>query len=116
MGGAPCRLCRRGDGGRSHAARPRAGDGTEPGRPAGPDGHPRGEVSLSTTACLQGTHWSRVTTTTSVAGWLRAWGSLAMMKLCRREVVSSASMAEWERAWGTLAMMKLWRREVVSSE
>ena len=23
--------------------------------------------------------------------------------------------AEWLRAWGTLAMMKLWRREVVSS-
>ena len=72
MGGAPCRLCRRGDGRRSHAARPRAGDGTEPGRPAGPDGHPHREVSLSTTARLQGTHWSRVTTTTSVAGWLRA--------------------------------------------
>ena len=24
-------------------------------------------------------------------------------------------MAEWLRAWDTLAMMKLWRREVVSS-
>ena len=23
-------------------------------------------------------------------------------------------MAEWSRAWHTLAMMKLWRREVVS--
>ena len=27
----------------------------------------------------------------------------------------TASMAEWLRAWDTLAMMKLWRREVVSS-
>ena len=26
-----------------------------------------------------------------------------------------AHMAEWLRAWDTLAMMKLWRREVVSS-
>ena len=26
-----------------------------------------------------------------------------------------ASMVEWLRAWDTLAMMKLWRREVVSS-
>ena len=51
----------------------------------------------------------------SMAEWLRAWDTLAMMKLCRREVVSSASMAEWLRAWDTLAMMKLWRREVVSS-
>ena len=25
------------------------------------------------------------------------------------------SMAEWLRAWDTMAMMKLWRREVVSS-
>ena len=37
-----------------------------------------------------------------------------MMKLWRREVVSSASMDEWLRAWDTLVMMKLWRREVVS--
>ena len=50
----------------------------------------------------------------SVAEWLRAWDTSAMMKLRRREVVSSASMAEWLRAWDTLAMMKLWRREVVS--
>ena len=51
----------------------------------------------------------------SMAEWLRAWDTSAVMKLCRREVVSSASMAEWLRAWDTLAMMKLWRREVVSS-
>ena len=50
----------------------------------------------------------------STAEWLRAWDTWAMMKLWRREVVSSASMAEWLRAWDTLAMMKLWRREVVS--
>ena len=53
--------------------------------------------------------------TASMAEWLKAWDTLAMMKLWRREVVSSASMAEWLRAWDTLAMMKLWRREVVSS-
>ena len=29
--------------------------------------------------------------------------------------MSSASTAEWLNAWDTLAMMKLWRREVVSS-
>ena len=29
--------------------------------------------------------------------------TLAMMKLWRREVMSSASMAEWLRAWDTLA-------------
>ena len=29
--------------------------------------------------------------------------------------IETASMAEWLRAWDTLAMMKLWRREVVSS-
>ena len=29
-------------------------------------------------------------------------GHLAVMKLWRREVVSSASMAEWLRAWDTL--------------
>ena len=50
-----------------------------------------------------------------MAEWLRAWDTLAMMKLRRREVVSSASMAEWLWAWDTLATMKLWRREVVSS-
>ena len=50
-----------------------------------------------------------------MAEWLRAWDTLVMMKLRRREVVSSASMAEWLRAWDTLVMMKLWRREVVSS-
>ena len=32
-----------------------------------------------------------------------------------RMSAATASMAEWLRAWGTLAMMKLWRREVVSS-
>ena len=30
-------------------------------------------------------------------------------------IFKTASMAEWLRAWDTLAMMKLWRREVVSS-
>ena len=50
-----------------------------------------------------------------MAEWLRAWDILAMLKLWRRDVVSSASMAEWLRAWGTLAMLKLWRREVVRS-
>ena len=50
-----------------------------------------------------------------ISEWLRAWDTLAMMKLWRREVVSAASMAEWLRAWDTMAMMKLWRREVVSS-
>ena len=30
-------------------------------------------------------------------------GHLGMMKLWRREVVSSASMAKWLRAWDTLA-------------
>ena len=40
---------------------------------------------------------------------------LAMMKLRRREVMSTASMAEWLRAWDTLATMKLWRQEVASS-
>ena len=49
------------------------------------------------------------------AKWLRAWDTLATMKLWRREVVSSASMAEWVRAWDTSATMKLWRREVASS-
>ena len=29
--------------------------------------------------------------------------------------LAHASMAEWLRAWDTLATMKLWRREVVSS-
>ena len=29
--------------------------------------------------------------------------------------MSSASVAEWLRAWDTLATMKLWRREVLSS-
>ena len=29
--------------------------------------------------------------------------------------ITTASMAEWLRAWDTLATMKLWRREVVSS-
>ena len=37
-----------------------------------------------------------------MAEWLRAWDTLAMMKLWRREVVSSASRAEWLRAWDTL--------------
>ena len=32
-----------------------------------------------------------------------------------RKDIATASMAEWLRAWDTLAMMKLWRREVVSS-
>ena len=31
------------------------------------------------------------------------------------ETLVTASMAEWLRAWDTLAMMKLWRLEVVSS-
>ena len=57
----------------------------------------------------------RVPFIASMAEWLRAWDTSAMMQLWRREVVSSASMAEWLRAWDTLAMMKLWRREVVSS-
>ena len=38
-----------------------------------------------------------------------------MLKLWRREVVSSDSVAEWLRALDTLATMKLWRRAVVSS-
>ena len=42
-----------------------------------------------------------------MAEWLGARDTLAMMKLWRREVVSSASMAEWLRVWDTLAMMKL---------
>ena len=33
-----------------------------------------------------------------MAEWLRAWDTSAMMKLGRREVVSSASMAEWLKA------------------
>ena len=32
-----------------------------------------------------------------------------------RAHASVLSMAEWLRAWDTFAMMKLWRREVVSS-
>ena len=31
----------------------------------------------------------------SMAKWLGAWDTLAMMRLWGREVVSSASMAEW---------------------
>ena len=34
---------------------------------------------------------------------------------CNEMRRATASMAEWLRAWDTLAMMKLWRREVVSS-
>ena len=49
-----------------------------------------------------------------MAEWLRAWHTLATMKLWRREVVSSASLAEWLRTWDTSATMKLRRREVVS--
>ena len=43
-----------------------------------------------------------------MAEWLRAWGTLTVLKLWRREVVSLASMAEWLRAWGTLTVLKLW--------
>ena len=57
----------------------------------------------------------RLNAVESMAERLRAWDTLAMVKLWRREVVSSASMAEWLRAWDTLAMMKLCRREVMSS-
>ena len=37
----------------------------------------------------------------SAAEWLMAWDTSAMMKLWRREAVSSASTAEWLRAWDT---------------
>ena len=36
------------------------------------------------------------------AEWLRAWDTVATMKLWRREVVSSASMAEWFKGAGHL--------------
>ena len=102
----------------SHLQRPVPGQGGEQ--------QDHGETTITAAATMA--EWLRawdtvammklqgeVISSTSMAEWLRAWDTAAVMKLWRREVVSSASMAEWLRAWDTAAMMKLWRREVVSS-
>ena len=64
----------------------------------------KGEGHLSHVEAME----MEVVSSASMAEWLRARDTLAMMKLWRREVVSSVPMAEWLRAWDTLAMLKLW--------